>query len=153
MPLSKDEAKLKLLTSSADLYADVLRAFTREPDYPRTIANERERYGSALIAIAQFFSGLGDRRLGDRFFELASAIVDLNTGTLHPLLRPAHTENRRADPSQLWRARVRVVLAFEALVRSGVARKDAAAQVARKVSVAELAGVNAKSERHPGTGW
>jgi hypothetical protein len=79
---------LKLLQAAADLYATVSRAFIQEPDYSRTTANERERYTPSLIAVGQFFCALGDRRLGDRFFELASAISDLNAGTLHPFLQP-----------------------------------------------------------------
>jgi hypothetical protein len=155
MLLSHDEAKLKLLKAAADLYAGVSRAFTQDPDHPRTVANERERYGPALVVVAQFFSGLGDRRIGDRFFELASAITDLNTGTLHPLLHPARADNRRADTSQLWRARARAVLALEALVRSGIARKAATAKLARTVNAAKLAGAKAKTSNLQTTilGW
>ncbi len=155
MPLSDGEAKLKLLKAAADLYAGVSRAFTQEPGHPRTVANERERYGPALVVVAQFFSGLGDRRIGDRFFELASAITDLNTGTVRPLLQPARADNRRADTSQVWRARARAVLALEALVRSGIARKAAAARLARNANAAKLGGAKAKTSNLETTilGW
>jgi len=155
MLLSDDEAKLKLLRAAADLYAGVSRAFTQHPDHPRTAPNERERYGPALVVVAQFFSGLGDRRIGDRFFELASAITDLNAGTLHPLLHPARADNRRADTSRLWRARARTVLALEALVRSGLDRKAAAAQLARSANAAKLAGAKSKTSSLQTTilGW
>jgi hypothetical protein len=155
MSHSNDEAKLKLLQAAADLYATVSRAFIQEPDYSRTTANERERYTPSLIAVGQFFCALGDRRLGDRFFELASAISDLNAGTLHPFLQPARTDCRRADPSQLWRARARTVLALEAMVRSGVGRKAAAVRLARNASVAKLAGAKAKTSSLQTTilGW
>ena len=48
----------------------------------------------------------------------------------------------RADPSQVWRARARVALGLEALLRSGLNRHDAIAKIAsRHPSVADLAGV------------
>ena len=117
---SDDEAKFKLLVAAANLYASVSQAFEQEPDCARTAGDERERYAAALIKVAQFFSDQGSRRLGDRFFELSSAVAELNEGTIHPLLRPVRSPNRPAEPSQRWRARARVALALEALIRSGL---------------------------------
>ena len=156
MPLSDDEAKLKLLKAAVDVYAIVSQAFVQEADAPRTDANERERYAGALVAVGQFFCALADRRLGDRFFELASAIGDLNNGTLHPLLQPVRADNRRADTSQVWRARARAVLALEALVQAGLSQDAAAAQLARKCrGIAGLVGRRARTSSLQTTivGW
>src|SRR6202521_3704052 len=154
MASSDDEARWKLLTAAADLYASVSRAFRQEPDSPRTVGNERERHAAALVRVAQFFCALGDRRLGDRFFELSSAIAELSQGTLHPLLRQARPQSRPADPSQLWRAHV--ALALEALIRTGLSPSEAAAEVARKVpKIGNLAGAKARMSKLPTTmlGW
>jgi hypothetical protein len=103
-------------------------------------------------------STLGDRQVGNRFFNLASAISDLNSGTVHPLFQAVKTVNRRPDFSQLWRARARVALGLEALIRSGV-KVDATA-VAEKVAkkfplLAKLAGAKASQSRLPAVllGW
>src|SRR5689334_24558012 len=107
-----ETAKGQLLKAFAEFYNDTAKAFGQEPEYLRTPFNERERYSAALTAVARYFGKLGEQGISQRFFELGSAIADLNTGTVHPLLRPERADNRRADPSQLWRARARVVLAF-----------------------------------------
>jgi hypothetical protein len=118
------------------------QAFFQETDYATTPENERERYAAALVVVAQFVGG----RIGNRFFELASAIADLNTGTVHPLLAGVRVHNRRADTSQMWRARVRVAVGLEALLRSGLSRNAAAAKVATEFpSIARLAGPRAKN--------
>jgi hypothetical protein len=92
--------------------------------------------------VAQFVGG----RIGKRFFELASAIADLNTGTVHPLLAGVRVHNRRADTSQMWRARACVAVGLEALLRSGLSRNEAAAKVATEFpSIARLAGPKARN--------
>jgi hypothetical protein len=118
------------------------KAFFQEPDCSRTAESERERYAAALVVVALFVGG----RIGSRFSELASAIADLNTGTVHPLLAGVRVHNRRADTSQMWRARARVALGLEALLRSGLSRTEAAAKVATEFpSIARLAGPRAKN--------
>jgi hypothetical protein len=139
-----------LSTAYAKLHGTVRRAFDHGPEYPRTPFNERERYAAAVAAVAQLFSTLGDRPVGNRFFNLASAISDLNSGTVHPLLQAVRTVNRRPDFSQLWRARARVALGLEALIRSG-AKVDAtvaAEKVAKRFPLlAKLAGPKASQSR------
>jgi hypothetical protein len=156
MPRSDGTAKSKLLEALEKLHRQIAQAFEQEPDCPRNPANERERYVAALNSIAQYFTSLVGRPIGERFFELASAIADLNVGTVHPLLRPVRPDNRPADPSQLWRARARVVLGLEALLRFGLNRSDAAAKIARDYSsIAKLAGANARTSNLQTTlfGW
>jgi hypothetical protein len=148
MPRSDRTAKSKLLNALEKLHRNVARAFDQEPHYPRNPVNERERYAAALNSIAQYFSSVAGRPIGNRFFELASAIADLNSGTVHSLLLPIRADNRPADPSQLWRARTRVALGLEALLRSGLNRNDAAAKIASEYSsIAKLSGPKAKDSK------
>lgn len=142
---SNAKAKTKFLKATGKLIRTISRAFDQGPELPHTSVNDRDRYAAALFAMAQYFSALAGRPLGDRFFELGSAIADLNNGTVHPLLRPVRSDNRRADTSQLWRARARVAMGLEALLRSGLNQTDAAAKLASRHSdIANLAGRKAK---------
>jgi hypothetical protein len=65
--------------------------------------------------VAQFFMKF-DARFGDRFFELGSALADLNIGTVTPLLRPVRTGKRGGDSSTTWRRRAHAVLGLEGLM-------------------------------------
>ena len=139
----------------AQFFATIFHAFNQAPDYPETPTNERQRYSAALIAVARFCD-LKDPRLGRRFFELSSAIADLDSGTVSPLLRPIEPNNRHADSSRLWRARARVALALEALICSGLSSRAAATQLAHKFpKIARLAGAAAKNSTLQTTigGW
>jgi hypothetical protein len=120
MPHSNRTAKSKFLNALKKLHRDLARAFEQEPGYARHAMNERERYAAALIVLGNYFSSLSVKPIAARFFELGSAIADLNNGIVPPLLRPVRADNRRAAPSQLWRARAHVALGLEALLRSGL---------------------------------
>jgi len=151
-----ETAKAELLKVLIGTYNEVAKAFSQEPEYPSTPFNERERYSAALVVLAGCFDKLGARDIGRRFFELASAIADLNVGTVHALLRPERADNRRADTSQMWRARVRIILAFDALERSGLSQDAAAAQVVRKLpNIDALVGAKGKASSLQTTilGW
>jgi hypothetical protein len=139
---------LELREASKKLHRGVAQAFEQEPDAPRMPINERERYAAALSIIAQYFSSIVGQQFGDRFFELASAIADLNSGTVRSLLRPVRVENRPADPSDLWRARARIALGLEALLRSSLNQNEAFAKMrGHHSSIANLAGLKAKDSK------
>jgi hypothetical protein len=141
-PKTRTDATTRFTKATEKLHRTVDRAFNQEPDAQRSPFNERERYVAALFAVAQYFTSLVGRPIGDRFFEIASAIADLNVGTVHPLLKPERADHRRADPSQFWRARARVALGLEALLRSGLDRDDAIAKIASQYSsITDLEGV------------
>jgi hypothetical protein len=125
-------AVAKLNEAYAKLRGTISMAFDQERDYERTPVHERERLAAAVIAIAQFFAEVGDKQVSNRFFELGSAIADLNSGTPHPLLRPVRSHNRRADPSRLWRARARSAIGLEALIRSGLGVSAAAEKISKE---------------------
>jgi hypothetical protein len=140
--------KAKLIKATGRLHQIVTQAFNQEPNAARTPFYERERYAAALMGVANYFTSLEGRPLGQRFFELGSAKADLNSGIVHPLLRPERADNRRADNSQLWRARAHVALGLEALLRSGLTRDDAAAKLTRgSPAIAKLASAKAKNSK------
>jgi hypothetical protein len=107
-------------------------AFTQESTLPRTPENERERLAAGLVFVAQFVAAEIDRDIANKyFFELSSALTDLNDGTVRPLLE--HSSLRtRADSSDKWRARARIAVALDALMRSGLRQTDAANEIADK---------------------
>ena len=78
---TRTDATTRLAKATEKLHRTVDRAFNLEPDAQRSSFNERERYVAALSAVAQYFASVVGRPIGDRFFEIASAIVDLNVGT------------------------------------------------------------------------
>ena len=81
-------AKSKFIKATKRLHRMVTQAFAPEPNDPHTPFYERERYTIALMGVAEYFTSLEGRPLGQRFFELGSAIADLNSGIVRPLLRP-----------------------------------------------------------------
>jgi hypothetical protein len=140
--MARTDATAKFINATEKLHQTVTRAFNQEPDHQRTTFYERERLAAALVGVAQYFTSVIGRPIGDQFFELASAIEDLNVGTVHPLLKRERADHRRADPSQVWRARAHTVLGLEALLRSGLNRDEAIAKIASHCpNVADLARV------------
>jgi hypothetical protein len=121
-----------------DLVSGVRKAFDQESDL-RSTENDRDRYAAALIVIGKFISNFAGRAYGNRFFELGSAIADLNTGALHPLLA-LPKQAGRPMPSQIWRGRANVALALCALVGCKMRPSEAATDIIRKFpKVANLA--------------
>jgi hypothetical protein len=122
---------------------------------PPTIENKRLGVAALLILSAQFFAPC-NAQLAYRFFELHSAIADLNVGIVDPLLVPTPVENRPGDPSGLWRTRARVALALHARMLSGrsLTVDDAATYIAREFpSAALLAGTKSKNFAKTIIGW
>jgi hypothetical protein len=139
------DASAEVIQATIKLHEVVTRAFNDNAEYPRTLFNERERYAAAVQAVGHFLSSIAGRGLGDRFFELGSAIADLNSGTVRSLLQPVKVDNRQSDNSQLWRARARVSVGFAALLKSGLSRSEAITKISRGFpAIAKLAGRNAK---------
>jgi hypothetical protein len=109
---------------------------TLPADLPPWFAR-REQLSAALYLLATLFNkierrGTQLRGAGRHLNELASALVDRNSGTHeHPLLDADRPPVTRADPSRTWRARAQVVLALEALIAAGESESDAAAKIAR----------------------
>jgi hypothetical protein len=121
--------------------------------------NDRERCAAELVLVAQFIRTI-NRRVGDRLFALSTAISDLNTATVAPLLSPttdpllSGAKTRRADASQVWGDRAIVALCLDALMRVGMSEDDAATKIARQYpSIRKLAGPRATKLRITIAGW
>ena len=140
--LTRTHATAEFIKASEKLHRTVDQAFNQEADHQPTPFNEREQLAAALAGVAQCFASVIGRPIGDRFFELASAIADLNVGSVPPLLKPERADHRRADASQMWRARAHIVLGLEALLQSGLDRDKAIAKIERQsANVVNLARV------------
>jgi hypothetical protein len=119
------------------LFGRMNQAFSEDAEIPNTVENERERLALALWSIAVFFGRSGfNQPNADRFFELGSAISDLNDGIRPSLLVPTRIDSNPPQTSQFWRARVNVVLAFEALSRGvpeGRSGSESRRNIAKKI--------------------
>src|SRR5262249_10261700 len=93
-----------------------------------------DRFAAALHYIALFFGRFHAAPIANRVFELGSMIADLNQGISNDLLTPSTPDNRRPDSSLLWRARARVVIGLDALIRAGRRQSDAARDIERNFS-------------------
>lgn len=133
-----------------ELVKGVRKAFDLEPDLQST-ENDRDRYAAALIVVGNFITKIVGENYGNRFFELGSAIADLNTGALHPLLAlPKQTG--RPSPSQIWRGRANAALALHARASCKIKPSDAAKEIVREFpKVANLASARTRRSVHAGS--
>lgn len=118
--VGKDALGENGLTSAvAELIHELMRAFDQtagpdpEPSYTRA------RYIMALQSIAVFLQQVPTfQNFGHEFAKLASALDDLNQGTVHPILKPSNVANRPPDSTEVWMSRAKVAFAVELLLRS-----------------------------------
>lgn len=135
--LSAEEEQRSLVLTRAlvvRLFGRLNQAFNGSADFPVTVESERQRLVGALWSIAAFLGKSGfDLPFAHRFFELGSAIEDLDLGIQDDLLKPVPQGSRRPpDRAELWRARAYVALALEALIRTGRTREAAAKEIATR---------------------
>ena len=110
-----DKCEHILKQALVDLFETVDKAFTQEPQATGP-ENDRQRYAAALTAVDRFFGTFKAPFVG-RFFDLASAITDLNNNSrAAPLLQPVRTGKRGGDSSLTWRRRAHAVLGLEGLM-------------------------------------
>jgi len=121
--------------SVIEMLEGVHRAFHQEPNAASDVERERERYAAALISVAKFFDQIECYKEGARFFELSSAIADLNAGVRLALLTPVNTETRPPDTSSEWRAKASVVVAAEALIACGGQLKQVLVEISKDLKV------------------
>jgi hypothetical protein len=135
---AEEEQRSLILTRDlvVRLFGRLNHAFNEGANLPITIENERHRLVGALWSIADFLGKSGfDLPFAHRFFELGSAIEDLELGIQGDLLKPVPQGSRRPpDRAELWRARACVALALEALTRAGRTREAAAKEIATRFS-------------------
>jgi hypothetical protein len=115
------------------LHVNITRAvaFATDPEIcsgPDAITPlERKREIAALLIqfAVQFLAATADKGWAkEYFFEVASALRQLNEGIVSPLLAPSSSKGRARQPSCLWVARARVVVAFR---KANLSPKDAVA--------------------------
>jgi len=94
--------------------------------------NERHGYINALLIICEVLRD-GTPEHAFKLAKLASALLDLDTGAVHPLLRPADIENRPPLDSGMWRRRTYVALGILSLTTYGLSRDEAASEAERAV--------------------
>jgi hypothetical protein len=74
----------------------------------------RKRLDAVLRVCGRFIlSATGNQTASEQLVQLGTALSDLNSGTIQPLLTPSQDIARR-DPSQLWLARAMAALALDA---------------------------------------
>jgi hypothetical protein len=84
----------------------------------------RARYVNALLLFAKFLDQVTARDFGHELVHLASALHDLDHGTVHSLLKPAAVDSRPMDGTEVWMARAKIALAIEILLRSGMRKRN-----------------------------
>ena len=73
---------------------------------PETAESLRARYAAALAQLSKFTTETGGRpEVAERFAELSSALMDLERGTVHPVLEPNAAHNRTTDRDDIWSCR------------------------------------------------
>jgi hypothetical protein len=109
-----------------DLIKGVTDAFDRDPDAPPSAENTLIRFAEALPPIATFLNRLPllGPQYGNHFNELGSALKDWSEGRYHPLF-DVQVERTAAAPSFEVRGWADVVLAVEAVKKSGRSFRDA----------------------------
>lgn len=113
-----------------------------------TPGSKQNQFAAALVVVARFMQDTISIEHANSFFELSSAIANLQTGSVHPWLAPARDVARR-DPSQLWRGRASAVVALEALcvARAPIDIKAAARELLRNhAGISRLGGGKLKRQ-------
>lgn len=74
----------------------------------------------------------GDQVIVERFAELGTALLDLERGTVHPVLRHNAAGGRTVDRDDIWSCRATVAIALDFLVESGMTPRKGAEQIESK---------------------
>jgi hypothetical protein len=110
------------LNAAIELVSELGLAFNAPP----TPDKEREPFIDALVAVARFARAVGLREAQWKLTELAYTLQDLNVGIVGPLVRPSkRTPGSPPDNSMIWIMRLRVLVAMDALQKSGMTQEKA----------------------------
>jgi hypothetical protein len=108
-----------LTSTVAELIHDLMRAFDQTAGPDPDPSYTRARYITALQSVARFLDRVPTLQdFAHEFVKLASALDDLNQGTVHPILRPSNVASRPPDSTETWMARAKVAFTVEILLRS-----------------------------------
>ena len=92
---------------------------------------DREGIANALIAVAWFLDRVDCLGFySNQFNELSSVFMDLQRGTVHPILIPSKRSN--SQRTDLWCARARVAIGVSLLMAAGKTLPEASKKVAEK---------------------
>jgi hypothetical protein len=109
-----------------DLVSELGHAFNASPKPGR----EREPFIDALVAVARFAQAVGLRDAQWEFSVLAFALQDLDAGRVAPVVRPTKRKGGSPpDSSVTWIMRVRVLVALDALQKSGMTQEKATSYI------------------------
>jgi hypothetical protein len=93
----------------------------------------RLQYAIGLSHICQFLACAGaSLDTLNHFGRLGTALADLNSAAMHPILSPPRFSGRVPDQTHMWSMRARAAVGLEFLIRSGLKRRDAAKRAARE---------------------
>ena len=87
---------------------------------PPKPGKEREPFIDALVAVARFARAVGLREAQWEFTKLAYTLQDLNVGIVGKLVQRKRKQGSPPDSSVKWIMRVRVLVAMDALQKSGM---------------------------------
>jgi len=114
-----------------ELLDDFFRAFYEV----RPAKGDRVAYIVALRILSVFLlsSGIINCECGSWLSRLSAALEELDAGVVWPVLQPAQIMHRKPSPSYIQYRRACIAAGVKALIRSGVARMDAAKRAIREV--------------------
>jgi hypothetical protein len=109
------------LNAAIELVSELGQAFNAPPEPGK----EREPFIDALVAVARFARAVGSREAQWRLFVLAYALQDLDAGHVASVVRPTKRKGSPPDSSVTWLMRTRVLVALDALRKSGMTQEKA----------------------------
>ena len=109
------------LNAVIELVSELGLAFNAPPEPGK----EREPFIDALVAVARFARAVGSREAAWGLTVLAFALQDLDAGHVAPVVRPTKRKGSPPDSSVRWIMRVRVLVAMDALKKSGMTQEKA----------------------------
>jgi len=124
----------------------LIAALAKFGDGSGRVEGRREYYVFVLRAVAEHISRVrppGYKAHIKQLYELALALEDLDRGIVDPLLKPSPVRGKKpANASSVWERRGRIALGVEALISTGINRKQAAKKAARDFpAIRKLAGI------------
>jgi uncharacterized protein YoaH (UPF0181 family) len=110
----------------------------RGDDDEKTDFNRRQAVLDALAAVLDHLRDLEfDGPVRRPLISLAEALVALDTGSIHPLLKPHHVGGQSGSPLDLGARmhRATAIAIVDGLIAQGLSKQDAIAQVARRLRI------------------
>jgi hypothetical protein len=111
----------RVVSAVSELSQALLKAFNREGQSGLGAFAERSAYVSALYSVGLFLQQVPTiHDYASKFMTLASALDDLDQGTVHSILKPTKIDSRPPDPTDVWIRRAMAAFAVEILLRCGM---------------------------------